>query len=92
MYVGWLLIECRVVRDRKWLISISRMARYHYSVQDGLNLYVYRLEEQNIYSPCWRNGSVFVLHTKGSGSIPLRGTKNFIKNLVVKKIIRNFVQ
>ena len=23
----------RVVRDRRWLISISRMARYHYSVQ-----------------------------------------------------------
>ena len=25
--------------------------------------------------PYWRNGSVFVLHAKGSGSIPLRGTK-----------------
>ena len=29
--------------------------------------------------PCWRNGSVFVLHTNGSGSIPLRGTKKFYK-------------
>lgn len=26
------------------------------------------------FLPCWRNGSVFVLHAKGSGSIPLRGT------------------
>ena len=25
--------------------------------------------------PRWRNGSVFVLHTNGGGSIPSRGTK-----------------
>ena len=51
------------------------MVRYHFSVRNELNLYVYRLEEQNIYSPRWRNGSVIVLHAIGSGSIPLRGTK-----------------
>ena len=32
--------------DRRWLISISRMARYHFSVQDALSLYVYKWEVQ----------------------------------------------
>ena len=32
--------------DRRWLISISRMARYHFSVQDVISLYVYNQEVQ----------------------------------------------
>ena len=33
--------------------------------------------------PRWRNGSVFVLHANGSGSIPLRGTKIKLGSLTV---------
>ena len=38
--------------------------------------------------PCWRNGSVFVLHAKGSGSIPLRGTKGVIEQVVSSAVCK----
>ena len=65
----------RVVRDRKWLISISRMARYHYSVRMHLVCMFISGKFRNIHLPRWRNGSAFLLHGTGGGSIPSRGTK-----------------
>ena len=52
----------------EWLDTISRYEQHSvYMFEGGRNL--------NIYLPRWRNGSVFVLHTNGGGSIPSRGTK-----------------
>ena len=34
------------------------------------------------YLPCWRNGSVFLLHGNGSSSILLRGTIGMLQSLV----------
>ena len=51
----------------EWLDTISRYEQHSvYMFESGRNL--------NIYLPRWRNGSVFVLHTNGGGSIPSRGT------------------
>ena len=41
--------------------------------------------------PRWRNGSVFVLHAKGSGSIPLRGTKIGVIEQVVSSAVCKIV-
>ena len=59
----------------EWLDTISRYEQHSvYMFEGGRNL--------NIYLPRWRNGSVFVLHTNGGGSIPSRGTKNWVVKVV----------
>ena len=43
---------------------------------DGSYLFLEWFDTISRYKlPRWRNGSVFVLHTNGGGSIPSRGTK-----------------
>ena len=52
----------------EWLDTISRYRMYL------VCMFISR-KFRNIHLPRWRNGSVFLLHGKGGGSIPSRGTK-----------------
>lgn len=65
----------REVKDQRRFISDFRMEHYHFSVRKRSVCMFESGQNLNIYSPRWRNGSVFVLHTNGGGSIPPRGTK-----------------
>ena len=75
----------------EWLDTISRYEQHSvYMFEGGRNL--------NIYLPRWRNGSVFVLHTNGGGSIPSRGTKIGMQksfgygNLTVNQVLLGVVR
>ena len=52
-----------------------------------------RRSSRKVYLPRWCNGSVFVLHAKGGGSIPSRGTNNkgrINRNLVAGHSVKVF--
>ena len=75
----------------EWSVTISRYEQHSvYMFESGRNL--------NIYLPRWRNGSVFVLHTNGGGSIPSRGTKIGMQksfgygNLTVNQVLLGVVR
>ena len=80
----------------RWWIYVHQNAEWS-GTRDGSYLTLEWLNTITRYNlPCWRNGSVFVLHAKGSGSIPLRGTIKWLtlhnglqrKCIWVAKVVR----
>lgn len=65
----------------RWWIYVHQNAEWS-GTRDGSYLTLEWFNTITRYKlPCWCNGSVFVLHAKGSGSIPLRGT-NWVAKVV----------